>query len=111
MHGGAGQDGGGLSIAGPLPPPGVGRGGCRPHPVGSKENHRRYRIRRSRSSAAGYSPEVMELLNPLFEARAEYLEAAFATVEETWGGVDAYLEQGLAVTPEMRARLRERLLD
>jgi protein-tyrosine phosphatase len=53
----------------------------------------------------------MELLNPLFDARAEYLSAAFDTIEETWGGVDAYLEQGLKVTPQTRERLRERLLD
>jgi protein-tyrosine phosphatase len=53
----------------------------------------------------------MELLSPLFEARAEYLAAAFETIEETWGGVEAYLEQGLGVTPEIRERLRGRLLD
>lgn len=53
----------------------------------------------------------MELLNPLFDARAEYLTAAFETVEETWGSVDVYLEQGLGVIPEIRERLRERLLD
>lgn len=53
----------------------------------------------------------MELLSPLFDAREEYLSAAFETVEETWGGVDAYLEQGLGLTPAHRERLRERLLD
>ncbi|MET9972046.1 tyrosine-protein phosphatase, partial [Streptomyces sp. NPDC006356] len=31
--------------------------------------------------------------------------------DETWGGVDTYLEQGLGLTPELRERLRERLLD
>jgi protein-tyrosine phosphatase len=53
----------------------------------------------------------MELLSPLFDARAEYLAAAFETIDETWGGVDTYLKQGLRVTPELRERLRERLLD
>ena len=53
----------------------------------------------------------MELLNPLFGARAEYLAAALETIEETWGGVDPYLEQGLGAHPEIRERLRERLLD
>lgn len=53
----------------------------------------------------------MELLSPLFDARAEYLTAAFETIEATWGGIDAYLERGLGVTPEQRERLRERLLD
>ena len=111
MHCAAGKDRAGLSIAVTLLALGVEREAIVADYLESNAKHRRYRIRRSRSSAAGYSPDVMELLNPLFEARAEYLEAAFATVEETWGGVDAYLEQGLGVTPEMRARLRERLLD
>jgi protein-tyrosine phosphatase len=53
----------------------------------------------------------MELLSPLFDARAEYLQAAMETIEETWGGVDTYLERGLGVTPATRERLRERLLD
>jgi protein-tyrosine phosphatase len=53
----------------------------------------------------------MELLSPLFDARAEYLQAAFDTVEETWGDVDTYLEQGLKLTPTSRELLRERLLD
>jgi protein-tyrosine phosphatase len=53
----------------------------------------------------------MELLSPLFEARAEYLAAAFETIEETWGDVDTYLEQGLGLTLELRELLRERLLD
>ncbi|MEV0476959.1 tyrosine-protein phosphatase, partial [Streptomyces prunicolor] len=44
-------------------------------------------------------------------ARFRALTAAFETVEETWGGVDAYLEQGLGITPETRELLRERLLD
>jgi protein-tyrosine phosphatase len=53
----------------------------------------------------------MDLLSPLFDARAEYLAAAFDTIDETWGGVDAYLEEGLGLTPRTRERLRERLLD
>jgi protein-tyrosine phosphatase len=77
----------------------------------SNARHRRYKVRRSGDSTSAYSPEVMELLSPLFDARAEYLSAAIETVEETWGGVDTYLERGLGVTPEVRERLRERLLD
>ncbi|NJP74923.1 tyrosine-protein phosphatase, partial [Streptomyces sp. C1-2] len=77
----------------------------------SNAKHRRYKVRRTASSPDAHSPEVMELITPLFDARAEYLQAAFAAIEETWGGVDAYLEQGLGVTPEVRARLRDHLLD
>ncbi len=68
-------------------------------------------MHRSSSHASAYSPEVMELLSPLFDARAEYLTAAFDTIDETWGGVESYLEQGLGLSPQSRGRLRERLLD
>lgn len=53
----------------------------------------------------------MELLSPLFDARAEYLAAAFDSIDETWGGVDRYLEQGLRLAPETREQLRARLVD
>jgi protein-tyrosine phosphatase len=57
------------------------------------------------------SAEVQELLSPLFDARPEYLAAAFRTIEETWETVDDYVTHGLDVGPEQRERLRERLLD
>jgi protein-tyrosine phosphatase len=111
MHCAAGKDRAGLSIAVTLLALGVEREAIVADYLESNAKHRRYKVRRSSSSAAGYSPEVMELLSPLFEARAEYLAAAFETIEETWGDVDTYLEQGLGLTPELRASLRERLLD
>ncbi|MGW1721562.1 tyrosine-protein phosphatase [Streptomyces sp. NPDC002306] len=111
MHCAAGKDRAGLSIAVTLLALGVEREAILADYLESNAKHRRYKVRRSGSSSAGYSPEVMELLSPLFDARAEYLSAALETVEETWGGVDAYLEQGLGLTPRTRERLRERLLD
>ncbi|WP_458246647.1 tyrosine-protein phosphatase [Streptomyces sp. MAI_2237] len=111
MHCAAGKDRAGLSIAVTLLALGVEREAIVADYLESNAKHRRYKVHRSSSSSAGYSPEVMELLSPLFEARAEYLAAAFETIEETWGGVEAYLEQGLGVTPEIRERLRGRLLD
>ncbi|WP_405975178.1 tyrosine-protein phosphatase [Streptomyces sp. NBC_00988] len=111
MHCAAGKDRAGLSIAVTLLAVGVEREAIVADYLESNAKHRRYKVRRSGSSASAYSPEVMELLSPLFDARAEYLTTAFETVEETWGGVDAYLEQGLGITPEIRERLRERLLD
>ncbi|MBK6011594.1 tyrosine-protein phosphatase [Streptomyces sp. MBT53] len=111
MHCAAGKDRAGLSIAVTLLAVGVEREAIVADYLESNAKHRRYQVRRSNSSVAGYSPEVMELLSPLFDARAAYLTAAFDTVEETWGSVDAYLEQGLGITPEIRERLRERLLD
>ncbi|MGQ4439602.1 tyrosine-protein phosphatase, partial [Streptomyces violaceoruber] len=109
MHCAAGKDRAGLSIAVTLLALGVEREAVVEDYLKSNAAHRRYKVRRSGSAASAYSPEVMELLSPLFDARAEYLAAAFETVEATWGGVDAYLEQGLRLTPATRERLRERM--
>ncbi|MFD1658275.1 tyrosine-protein phosphatase [Streptomyces caeni] len=111
MHCAAGKDRAGLSIAVTLLAVGVEREAIVADYLESNAKHRRYKVHRNGSSADAYSPEVMELISPLFDARAEYLAAAFETVEETWGSVEVYLEQGLRVTPRLRERLRERLLD
>ncbi|MFB8134095.1 tyrosine-protein phosphatase [Streptomyces mirabilis] len=111
MHCAAGKDRAGLSIAVTLLALDVERDAIVADYLESNATHRRYKVRRNGSSEAARSPEVMELLSPLFDARAEYLTAAFETIEETWGGIDPYLERGLGVTPEQRERLRERLLD
>ncbi|MFI6208257.1 tyrosine-protein phosphatase [Streptomyces sp. NPDC051041] len=111
MHCAAGKDRAGLSVAVTLLALGVEREAILDDYLKSNAKHRRYKVHRSSSSPSAYSPEVMELLSPLFDARAEYLTAAFETVEQTWGGVDAYLERGLGITPRTRERLRERLLD
>ncbi|MFF9165914.1 MULTISPECIES: tyrosine-protein phosphatase [unclassified Streptomyces] len=111
MHCAAGKDRAGLSIAVTLLALGVERDAIVEDYLKSNEKHRRYKVRRSGSAESAYTPEVMELLSPLFDARAEYLTAAMETIEETWGGVDAYLERGLKLTPAMRERLRARLLD
>ncbi|WP_369231433.1 tyrosine-protein phosphatase [Streptomyces sp. R21] len=111
MHCAAGKDRAGLSIAVTLLALGVEREAIVADYLESNATHRRYKVHRSSTSAAAYSPEVMELLSPLFDARAEYLTAAFETIDQTWGDVDTYLETGLGLTPELRERLRERLLD
>ncbi|MFJ5844751.1 tyrosine-protein phosphatase [Streptomyces sp. NPDC092903] len=111
MHCAAGKDRAGLSIAISLLAVGVGRETVEADYLKSNDTHRRYRVRRSDTSAAGMSPEVMELLSPLFGAHSEYLAAAFATIDETWGDTDRYLSEGLKITPSTRERLRERLLE
>lgn len=111
MHCAAGKDRAGLSIAVTLLALDVERDAVLADYLESNAKHRRYKVRRNGGSESAYSPEIMELLSPLFEARAEYLEAALVTIEETWGGVDAYLEQGLRLTSQTREKLRERLLD
>ncbi|MEU2155153.1 tyrosine-protein phosphatase [Streptomyces sp. NPDC019396] len=111
MHCAAGKDRAGLSIAISLLAVGVERDAIEADYLKSNDPHRRYKVRRSDTSSAGMSPEVMDLLNPLFDARAEYLAAAFETIEETWGGPERYLSEGLGIAPETRERLRDRLLD
>lgn len=111
MHCAAGKDRAGLSIAVTLLAVGVDRETIEVDYLESNAAHRRYRVRRSSTSADAMSPEVMELLSPLFDARAEYLAAAFETIDETWGTTERYLVDGLGLTDELREQLRERLLD
>lgn len=111
MHCAAGKDRAGLSIAVTLLAIGVTREAIEADYLKSNDPHRRYKVRRSDESAAGMSPEVMDLLAPLFDARAAYLNRAFDTIEEVWGSTDRYLSDGLKLTPETRQRLRERLVE
>ncbi|MCJ1675836.1 tyrosine-protein phosphatase [Streptomyces sp. APSN-46.1] len=111
MHCAAGKDRAGLSIAVTLLALGVEREAIVADYLESNAPHRRYRMRRGGEPAGARSPEVTELLAPLFDARAEYLTAAFETIDETWGGVDRYLAEGLGLAPETLGRLRDRLLE
>ncbi|MFG3497493.1 tyrosine-protein phosphatase [Streptomyces sp. NPDC047928] len=111
MHCAAGKDRAGLSIAVALLAVGVERDAIEEDYLKSNDPHRRYKVRRGANAPGGMSPEVMELLSPLFDARAEYLATAFTAIEETWGTTERYLTDGLRLTPATRERLRDRLLD
>ncbi|WP_408646702.1 tyrosine-protein phosphatase [Streptomyces carminius] len=111
MHCAAGKDRAGLSIAVTLLALGVEREAIEADYLESNSPHRRYRMYRSPEAAEGMSPEVRELLAPLFDARPAYLHTAFDTIESHWGGVEGYLTEGLGLTPALRERLRERLLE
>lgn len=111
MHCAAGKDRAGLSIAVTLLALGVEREAIEADYLESNAAHRRYRVHRGDGSANGLSLEIMELLSPLFDARAEYLAAAFETIEDAWGTHDRYLTEGLGFGLPERERLRERLLD
>lgn len=111
MHCAAGKDRAGLSVAVSLLAVGVERDAIEADYLKSNDPHRRYLVRRSDNSPAGMSPEVMELLSPLFDARAEYLRTAFEAIEQTWGTTERYLTEGLKVSPQTREQLRDRLLD
>ncbi len=111
MHCAAGKDRAGLSIVVTLLTLGVEREAIVADYLKSNDKHRRYRVRRGSDTVEAMAPEVMALLSPLFDARAGYLEVAFAEMARNWGSVENYLSAGLNITDEVRARLRERLLD
>lgn len=111
LHCAAGKDRAGLAIAVTLLALGVDREAVVADYLESNAPHNRYRVRRDSEAPEAHSPEVMELLAPLFDARAEYLLAAYETIDGHWGGVDRYLAEGLGLTPVTLERLRERLLD
>jgi protein-tyrosine phosphatase len=111
LHCAAGKDRAGLSIAVVLLALGVERDAIESDYLASNATHRRYKVHRTSTAPDAMSPEIVELLSPLFEARAEYLAAAFEEMAGNWGDVERYLAEGLGVTPELRERLRERLLD
>ncbi|MCB5906072.1 tyrosine-protein phosphatase [Streptomyces pinistramenti] len=111
MHCAAGKDRAGLSIAVTLLAIGVERDAIEQDYLKSNDPSRRYKIRRSDNSAVGMSPEVLELLSPLFGAHTDYLTAAFDAIAQTWGSTETYLTEGLRLTPEVRERLRAQLLD
>ncbi|GAB88974.1 tyrosine-protein phosphatase [Gordonia rhizosphera] len=58
-------------------------------------------------AAAGGDPE---LLRPLLGVRADYLDAAFAEVEQLFGTVERYFAEGLGIDDDAQAELRERYL-
>lgn len=111
LHCAAGKDRAGTSMAIILLALGVDRAAIEADYLESNAAHRRYKVRRGDgATGSAIDPEIMRLLSPLFEARLEYLTAAFDTIDERWGSVDRYLAEGLGCTEERRARLRELLL-
>lgn len=110
LHCAAGKDRAGLTIALALLAVGVEREAIEADYLESNAQHRRYRVQRGEGAQGGTSPEVMELLSPLFDARASYLGAAFATIAERWGTVERYLREALDLGDATRDRLRAHLL-
>jgi protein-tyrosine phosphatase len=111
LHCAAGKDRAGTSIAVVLLALGVPREQIEADYLVSNERHRRYRIQRGVHAEPATTPEITELLSPLFEARTAYLDAAFSTIDEHWGSADTYLAKALGLTPERRERLRSLLLE
>ncbi len=60
----------------------------------------------------GFDPERItpDMLRPMYEARREYLCAAFAEIDERFGGEEAYLRNELDLGDDELFRLRENYL-
>ena len=58
----------------------------------------------SSSSRFTLPPHVVRVL---WGVRPEFLQAAFDEIDARYGGVEAYLREGLAIGEPERARLRE----
>ena len=67
----------------------------------------------SAASQAGMeiTPEMLQMFALLTKVHKEYLEAFFATIDAKFGGTEGYLKQGLGLTDEDLARVRELYLE
>ncbi|MFZ1489760.1 MAG: tyrosine-protein phosphatase [Ilumatobacteraceae bacterium] len=63
------------------------------------------------SLAAILDPSGLEVVQSLIEVRPEYLQASFDAMKDTFGSIDAYLEEGLGITPEARAEFQQLMLE
>ena len=60
------------------------------------------------SDCVPLSPEVLQ---PILDVHAEYLEAALAQIDADFGSFDSYLEQVGGLTPARRSELRRLLVE
>ncbi|MCX5215033.1 tyrosine-protein phosphatase [Kitasatospora sp. NBC_00240] len=110
IHCSAGKDRAGWAIAVVLLALGVPEEAILADYLASNGPAQAYRFRRADGSVPEPGSELWTLLRPAFEARPEYLRAAWDTVREHWRTPEAYLREGLGLTDQGRRRLRELLL-
>ncbi|MEV1007427.1 tyrosine-protein phosphatase [Streptomyces sp. NPDC049881] len=113
LHCAAGKDRAGLTVALTLLAVGVERDAIVADYLKSNAPHRRYPVRRGSGApplTEALAAEVGQLLAPLFDARAEYLAAAFDEIDAAWGGPAAYFGDALGLTAADLAGLRRALL-
>ena len=59
----------------------------------------------------GGDEKTEQALRNMFEARSEYLEAAYAGVEELYGECKTFLEERLRLTESDRQKRRDKYLE
>jgi protein-tyrosine phosphatase len=69
-----------------------------------------YLAEKNRAMFAAMPAGSADRLGPVFDARAAYLDAAFAEVDRRYGSFDRYLREGLGLDHAAIERLRARLL-
>lgn len=111
LHCSAGKDRAGLMVALTLLAVGVERDAVVEDYLLSSAPANRYRITRDDGAEGGLSEEVLELLAPMFDARAAYIRAAFEEIQRLWGGTERYFTEGLGLSAEHREQLREVILE
>ncbi|WMT43413.1 tyrosine-protein phosphatase [Paenibacillus sp. D2_2] len=55
--------------------------------------------------------DALESFKALLDVRKEYLQAAFDMMEKNYGSIDAFIEKGLGVSPQERAKLQSMYLE
>lgn len=55
--------------------------------------------------------ESRAILGAMFEARAEYLQAAIGEIQKQYGSVETYAEKALGFTKESLEEMKELLLE
>ncbi|MFB7663576.1 tyrosine-protein phosphatase [Kitasatospora sp. NPDC056138] len=110
VHCAAGKDRSGWAVAVVLLALGVPEDVVMADYLRSNDPTQAHRFTRADGTVPEPGSELWSLLRPIFEARPAYLRAALTAVRTHWGGPDRYLREGLGLSPDRRAALRELLL-
>ncbi|BCW58665.1 tyrosine-protein phosphatase [Paenarthrobacter nicotinovorans] len=110
VHCSAGKDRTGWAIAVLLTVLGVPDSVIRDDYTQSSLPENQYLIRTTAGDVPPIDKHLRTIITPLLEARPSYLDAAWRSVENTWGSRRSYLEDGLGLTPALSQKLQARLL-
>jgi protein-tyrosine phosphatase len=109
IHCSAGKDRTGWAASLILTALGVDRAWVEAHYLASNDHRRdETNMRLEQLREAGIDAALLE---PLFGVHAECVDASLRAVDEHWGGIEGYLHDGLKVSADVVARLREHLLE
>ena len=108
FHCAAGKDRTGIAAALLLGALGVDRATIKQDYLLTNETYRRPADLQEQGRASGLSTEALDVM---WSVHASHLDAAFEAVEELHGGLEGFLSGPLAVSPALRRRLADRLLE